>query len=259
MAGSQEPHLCATLSEQPEGRKRNRLTAALNTLHAKQMQRRILMTIDTMPLAPPTIAEALALGTATLHEAGGQIGALPSSIRGVSDRLPVAGRVFPIALPPGDNLWLHHAIYAAEPGDVLVATAGGGLEHGYFGEVLARAAQHRGIAGLVIEGGVRDARQLDEIGFPVFASRRCIRGTTKNPRLNGALGSSISIGGVLIEQGDLVVGDADGVIVIPRDRADEVVAQGRQREEDERRYFDRLSRGETTIDIYSLPAVPQRT
>ena len=193
------------------------------------------------------------LGAATLHEAAGRIGALPSGIQPLSPELSVAGPAFPVVVPPGDNLWLHHAIAQASPGDVLVVSTGGAREFGYFGEVMAVAALARGIAGLVIDGGVRDAAQMIALGFPVFADRRCIRGTIKDPRKSGSLGAPLTIGTTQIERDDLVVGDADGVVVIPEPRIEAVIALGAEREAAEAEYFARLRAGETTLGVYHLP------
>jgi len=193
------------------------------------------------------------LGAATLHEAAGRIGALPSAIQGLSPASVVAGPAFPVVSPPGDNLWLHHAIAQAQAGDVLVVSTGGVREFGYFGEVMAVAAVARGIAGLVIDAGVRDAAQMNAMGFPVFAERRCINGTIKDPRKAGSLGAPLVIGGVEIEAGDLIVGDGDGVVSIPQALAAEVVELGARREAAEQEYFQRLRAGETTLDVYRLP------
>lgn len=208
---------------------------------------------DLMKLSTGDYDRARVLGAATLHEAGGRIGALPSGIQALSDELPVAGPAFPVVAPPGDNLWLHHAILAASPGDVLVVSTGGGREFGYFGEVMAVAAVARGIAGLVIDGGVRDAAQMTALGFPVFAERRCIRGTIKDPRKVGSIGAPLTLGEVTIEAGDLIAGDADGVVVIPSAKALDIINLGAQREAEEAVYFERLRAGETTLEVYGLP------
>lgn len=211
------------------------------------------MSTENFDAVDERYTRARALGAATLHEAAGRIGSLPSAIQPMSPTLPVAGPAFPVVVPPGDNLWLHHAILEASPGDVLVVSTGGAREFGYFGEVMAVAAVARGIAGLVIDGGVRDAAQMTQLGFPVFADRRCIRGTIKDPRKAGSLGAPLTIGDVQIVRGDLVAGDGDGVVVIPADRADEVIALGAEREGAEVEYFKRLRAGETTLGIYGLP------
>lgn len=208
-------------------------------------------------LSSELIARAAALGAATLHEAGGKIGALPHTIRPVAPGMKVAGPAYPVSGPGGDNLWLHHAIYAAAPGDVLVINVDGLPGHGHWGEVMAVAAQVRGIAGLIIDGGVRDAEQLAERGFPTFSGAICIRGTKKDPRGAGSLGEPVAIGGISVHAGDLVVADADGVVVVPAEQADRVVADGEAREAEEQEIFRRLAAGETTVDIYRLPGIPQ--
>ncbi|MDR7083269.1 4-hydroxy-4-methyl-2-oxoglutarate aldolase [Arthrobacter ginsengisoli] len=200
---------------------------------------------------------ARTLGAATLHEAAGRVGSLPSGIQALSPTLLMAGPAFPVVVPPGDNLWLHHAILTAEPGDVLVVSTGGAREFGYFGEVMAVAALARGLAGLVIDGGVRDATQMIGLSLPVFADRRCIRGTIKDQRKSGSLGVPLTIGDVQIERGDLVVGDGDGVVVITADNADDVIALGTRREAAEAEYFARLRAGESTLEIYDLPTPDQ--
>ena len=191
------------------------------------------------------------LSSATVHEAAGRTGALPSAIKPVHPDMHVQGPAFPVRMPAGDNLWLHRAVVAARPGEILVVDCGGGFEHGYFGEVLAEAALARGLAGLVIHGGVRDSRRLAEIGWPVFAERVCIRGTGKDPR-GGGLGEPVVIGEVEVGLGDLIVADADGVVCVPADRAAAVGAASAAREEAEQGYLTRLRAGETTLEIYGL-------
>lgn len=193
------------------------------------------------------------LSSATVHEAAKRIGALPSVIRPLASHLKVAGRAFPVSSPPGDNLWLHRAIYAASPGDVLVVDVGDGVEFGYWGEVMALAALQRGIAGLVISGGVRDSLRMIEMGFPVFAGAVCIRGTGKDPAGAGQLGGAVVLGGVTVTLGDWVLGDADGVVVIPVASGVDVIAEAESRDAMEQEIFERLKAGESTIEIYRLP------
>lgn len=199
------------------------------------------------------LRRASGLSSATLHEAAGRIGALPASIKPIDSKMRVCGPALPVRSPPGDNLWLHRAIYAAAPGDVLVIDCRGGSEFGYWGEVMARASQARQIAGLVISGGVRDSLKMAEIGFPVFSQGTCIRGTGKDPNGDGAVGASIKLGDVGVNRGDLVFGDADGVVVIPAAQIAAVVAESEKRDAKEIDIFDQLARGATTIDIYNLP------
>jgi 4-hydroxy-4-methyl-2-oxoglutarate aldolase len=198
-----------------------------------------------------TPAEALAsASSATLHEAAGRRGALPSVIGPAFAGARLAGPAFPVASPPGDNLWIHRAVYAAEPGDVLVVDVGGGTEFGYWGEILSTAALARGLAGLVISVGVRDRDALADLGLPVFATGLCIRGTGKDFDAVGSLGERVRIGEVFIERGDLVVGDADGVVVIPRADAEAVVKAGAERDAKEAALMRRIRAGERTLDLY---------
>ena len=203
-------------------------------------------------------ATALTLGSATLFESGARASALPSAIKPIAPGQQLAGRAFPVQAPPGDNLWLHHALESAAPGDVLVVSVGAGVEHGYFGEVMAEAALARGISGLVIDGGVRDTARMADLGFSVFSERVCIRGTTKNPALAGALGRPVVIGGAMVHRGDLVVGDDDGVAVIPADDVAQTLTNGLDREHAERRIIERLRGGERTVGIYGLAPIPDR-
>ena len=204
------------------------------------------------PLPAGTRAQAIALGSATLYEASGRHGALPSQIAAIDTSSAVCGEAFPVTCSAGDNLFVHRAVCAASAGDVLVVEVGGAGEFGYFGEVLARASMARGIAGLVISGGVRDANRMVALGFPVFASRRCIRGTTKRSDGLGALGTPVVLGGVVIRRGDVIVGDGDGVVAIGAESFPAVLASGHAREAEEAEIFSRIAAGETTLDIYGL-------
>lgn len=201
---------------------------------------------------------ARGLSSATIHEAAGGIGALPTAIKPLSPTFQICGPAFTVESPPADNLWLHRAIYEAKPGDVVVASVGGFTEAGHWGAVMGHAAIARRLAGLIIDGGVRDSIELITVRFPVFAPNLCIRGTTKNPSGAGALGGRIKIGDVEIARGDLILGDADGVVAIPAAIAREVLEKARAREAKERDIFSRLARGERTIDLYRLASNESR-
>jgi 4-hydroxy-4-methyl-2-oxoglutarate aldolase len=204
------------------------------------------------------VPRAAHLGASTVHEAAGRIGALPSSISALyRDQPPIAGPAATVLCPDGDNLWLHRAIYTAEPGEVLVAEVGTGEDFGYWGEIMATAAQERGIAGLVISGCVRDAVQMQRLGFPVFSTGTCIRGTVKDPLRPGAIGGRLRLGDVLVSPGDLVVADADGVVVVPADRAEAAVTAGEARERKEADAMAQLRAGATTLELFGLPGVAQ--
>lgn len=197
------------------------------------------------------LTTARAQGTATLHEAAGRIGALPGAIKPVNLAMRVAGPAFTVDLPAGDNLAIHRALYAAQPGDVLVITTRGGIEWGYWGEILNEAAMALGLGGLVIDGGVRDTHVLAEQPFPVFSNGVCIRGTLKGIAPY-ALGQPVAIGDVVVRAGDLVVGDRDGVLVLPPEAVEAAVEKGRQREADEADKIARLRAGARTLDLYGL-------
>jgi len=196
------------------------------------------------------LQEARRLGTATLHEASGQRGALPSAIKPIFSTMRLAGPAFTVATPPGNNLWIHRALAAAAPGEVLVVATSGHHEAGYWGDVMTVAALTREIAGLVVDGGVRDSDAIARLQFPVFARGLSIRGTKKDPAAPGALRESITLGDMTVESGDLVVGDADGVVVISRVNVTEVLEKARERERHEAKVVDRLRKGETTLEIY---------
>ena len=195
---------------------------------------------------------ACQLGAATLHEAAGRIGALPSAIKPTSDSFALAGPAFTVHCPPNDNLWIHRALSVARAGDILVAYTSGFYEAGYWGEIMSTAAKAARLGGLVIDACVRDGRALGSCGFPVFARGLCIRGTGKDFGATGWLGTPIILGEVVIHPGDLVVGDRDGVLCIPREKVTEVLTRSEERETAEKLILDRLRAGESTLDIYRL-------
>ena len=195
------------------------------------------------------LQEATRLGTATLHEASGQRGALPSAIKPISSTMRLAGPAFTVATPPGNNLWIHRAL-AAAAGEVLVVVTSKHYEAGYWGDIMTVAALARGIAGLVIDGCVRDSEAIARLQFPVFARGLSIRGTKKDTAATGFLQAAITLGDVTVEPGDLMVGDADGVVVISRANVVDVFEKARERERREAEVIERLRKGETTLDIY---------
>jgi len=194
------------------------------------------------------------LGAATLHEAAGRIGALPSAIKPVNPRFRVCGPAFTVHGPAYDNLWIHRAIYDADPGDVLVVSTSGGIEAGYWGEILSEAAIARGLGGLVIEGGVRDVEVLYGQDFPVFSHGVCLRGTSKDFGGTGWLNAPIRIGNVTINAGDVVAGDVDGVVVLPSAAAPTIFDAAERRLKDEEEKIKEIRAGAQTIDLYSLGA-----
>lgn len=163
-----------------------------------------------------------------------------------------AGRALPVRCPRGDNLWIHHALAAAEAGDVLVVDAGDGGDFGYWGEIMATMAIARGVTGLIISGGVRDSLQLLELGHPTFSTAVTIRGTVKDKAGDGAVGEPIRLGEIVIRHGDLVVGDADGVVCFAVDIAAEVVEASEQRDLAEVEILEKLRQGATTLEVYNF-------
>ena len=198
------------------------------------------------------LAEARRLGAATLHEAAGRSGALPSGIKPVAPSMVLCGPAFTVHCPPLSNLQIHHAIYNAQPGDVLVVHVSGGVEAGYWGDILNEAAMARGLGGLVIDGGVRDTAGLAAAAFPVFSDGVCIRGTGKDFQAVAWLQEPVRIGEVIVAPGDLVMGDRDGVMVLPADTVPRVLAAARAREIDEKHKISLIRQGLRTIDLYGF-------
>jgi 4-hydroxy-4-methyl-2-oxoglutarate aldolase len=189
-----------------------------------------------------------AFSAATLHEALGKYGNLPSGIKPVSPAMKVCGPAYTVQNMPGDNTLLHRAYAYAQPGDVLVVDCGGYHEAGYWGDLMSLGAQSRGIAGLVIDGCVRDADDIEALGFPVFCRGLCIAGTSKYG--GGTLNEPIILGGWHIRPGDFIVGDRDGVVVIPKERAEEAIEKAREREAREADVRRQLREGKTSLQIY---------
>lgn len=196
------------------------------------------------------IERADSLSSATLHEASGRRGALPSNIKPIERSMRFAGRALPVRCPAGDNLPLHHALNEVQPGDVLVVDVGEGELFGYWGEILATAAIVRNVAAIVISGGVRDSAQLIELGLPTFAATICIRGTGKDASKDGAVGEPVRIGDIVVRKGDLVMGDADGVVVFAADEAATIIAASEKREADEAEILKRVREGTPTLNVY---------
>jgi 4-hydroxy-4-methyl-2-oxoglutarate aldolase len=219
----------------------SRVSAQANILAAPQ------------PLERGLIDAASRFDAATLHEAAGKIGVLPPAIKPVVAAFKVCGTAVPVSSPGGDNLWLHRALYAARPGDVLVVHVSDQYDHGYWGEVMSTAARARGLAGLVIDGCVRDRTMLEQIGFPVFSRGLCIRGTGKDPDGVGSINTPTKFGDWVVRAGDLIVGDADGVVCIPRAQVAATLEAAAKRVAREAAECVQLADGATTtMSLYAL-------
>ena len=193
-------------------------------------------------------AELGELGAATLGESGAR--PMPARIRPVWPGAALAAPAYPVTCTPGDNLAVHVAVTRAPAGSVLVVDVGDVADRGYWGEVLTTAAQSRGLAGLVIDGGVRDVAALQRLDFPVFSRTVALPGATKYHR--GYVGTAATVAGVPVEMGDWVVGDVDGVVVVIGAELTETIAAGRARAAGESEYFAALRGGATTVELLHL-------
>jgi 4-hydroxy-4-methyl-2-oxoglutarate aldolase len=192
--------------------------------------------------------DLVALGAATLGESGGA--PMAARIRAAWPGATVAGPAFTVVCPAGDNLAIHAAVAEAPSGSVLCVEVAGHPELGYWGEVLTTAAESRGIAGLVIDAYVRDVAALEAHRFPVFSAGIALPGAAKvGP---GSVGGLAGVGGAHVATGDVVVGDRDGVVVVPWAQVEDVIAAGRARADREAEMFEQLRSGATTVELLAL-------
>jgi 4-hydroxy-4-methyl-2-oxoglutarate aldolase len=211
--------------------------------------------VGTVRRNPPRADRALVdafvqFGTATVHEAQGRIGVLRAYMRPIYKGAHVAGSAVTVGVPPGDNWMIHVAVEQCGDGDLLVVAPTEPCEHGYFGELLATAVQRRGVRGLVIEAGVRDIVELERMHFPVWSKHVSALGTVKE-RL-GTVNGPLEIAGVHVEPGDIVVADDDGVVIVQRERAQEVLDACTAREAKEAQSRRRYAAGELSLDVSNM-------
>ncbi len=192
---------------------------------------------------------------ATIYEAAGRIGSVDPAIKPLGKKMRLCGPALTVLCFPKDNLMLHKALQMAKPGDIIVASTGGFPNAGYFGDLMATSAAARKVGGLAIDGTVRDCAEIIEKGFPVFSRGTCMRGTVKKNL--GLINHPTFFGEVIVNPGDLVLGDDDGIVIIPQNKMEEVLESARRRVENEKEKAAALSKGITSMELNKLDKVFQ--
>ncbi|MEA9984247.1 4-carboxy-4-hydroxy-2-oxoadipate aldolase/oxaloacetate decarboxylase [Subtercola sp. RTI3] len=208
----------------------------------------IVRTIDRAD--PPVIAELAGAGVATAHEAAGRVGLIGPNVVARQAGSAVAGSAVTVSCQPGDNLMIHAAVEICQPGDILVVTTTSVSTDGMFGDLLATSLRARGVVGLVMDAGVRDIATLREMGFPVWSRAVHSQGTVKASP--GSVNVPVVVDGAIVNPGDVVVADDDGVLILPRSTAPTVAEASRRRLANEEEKRSVLAAGTLGVDLYGL-------
>ncbi len=199
-------------------------------------------------------AEFVRLGTATVYEAQGQIGLLNDKVKPIQEGAAVCGPAVTVICPAGDNLMIHAAVECCEPGDILVVTTEGEAnKHGMIGELLAKSLMKRGVRAVIMDGGVRDSKQLRALAFPVWTTSVVCTGTTKNKA--GWVNAPVVCAGALVMPGDLIVADDDGVVVIRCGDIPSILEKSLAREKKEQATTGKIEAGQLGVDFYGFREV----
>jgi 4-hydroxy-4-methyl-2-oxoglutarate aldolase len=207
--------------------------------------------VTNIKRADRAAADALAkYGTATVHEAQGRSGLMHQRLRPVWRGGAISGTAVTCTLPPGDNWMIHVAVEQCQPGDILVAATIAESHSGYFGDLLATSLMAHGVRGLIIDAGCRDVDDLERMGFPVWSQSICAHGTVKETL--GDVNTPVSCGDTLVHPGDVIVADNDGVVVVPRQTAPQIVDAAQKRIENEEKNRARYKAGELGLDVNKM-------
>jgi 4-hydroxy-4-methyl-2-oxoglutarate aldolase len=205
------------------------------------MNKDIITEFERVP--PQVVERAAAYQAAILADVAGRRGALNGRIKAVRPNMKFAGSAFTVEVRPGDNLMIHAAILLAKPGDVLVVDGKGDLNAALMGTIMLTACRQLGIVGVVIDGAVRDTLEIEEMGYPVFAAGYNPNGPTKVA--SGRIGHPVSVGGVTVNPGDFVLGDADGVVVVERSKIAGLLPEAEKKVADEAARITAIKKGDT--------------